>query len=79
MAALEHLNQPYLLAMKAIACRDALPGFAGDQEDVQFLVKKMNTKSVPEIQEVINKYFEDEVLGADNIRVLTKLIQEIHG
>ncbi len=69
----------YLLAMKAIACRDALPGFAGDQEDLQFLIKKMNVRSVAEIQEVIDKYFEDEVLGTSNIRVLTKLIQEIHG
>lgn len=69
----------YLLAMKAIACRDALPGFAGDQEDLQFLIKKMNIRSVEEIQEVIDKYFEDEALGSDNVRVLSKLIQELHG
>lgn len=69
----------YLLAMKSIACRDALPGFAGDQEDLKFLIKKMNVRSVTEIQETIDKYFEAEVLGADNVRVLTKLIQEIHG
>ena len=50
----------YLLAMKAIACRDALPGFAGDQEDLRFLIKKMNIKSVAEIQQFIDKYFEDE-------------------
>ena len=69
----------YLLAMKAIACRDALPGFAGDQEDLRFLIKKMNIRSVAQIQEVVDKYFEDEVLEVNNIRVLTKLIQEIHG
>ena len=69
----------YLLAMKAIACRDALPGFSGDQGDLKVLIKKMNIRSVAEIQETIDKYFEDEVLGAHNIRVLTKLIQEIHG
>ena len=39
----------------------------------------MNVRSVTEIQETIDTYFEDEVLGADNVRVLTKLIQEIHG
>ena len=69
----------YLLAMKAIACRDALPGFSGHQGDLKFLIKKMNIRSVAEIQETIDKYFEDEVLVADNVQVLTKLIQEIHG
>jgi len=68
----------YLLAMKAIACRDALPGFEGDQGDLRFLIKKMNIKSVAEIQEVIDKYFENEVLGSNNVRVLNKLIQEVH-
>ncbi len=39
----------------------------------------MNIRSVKEIQEVIDKYFEDEALGSNNTRVLTKLIQELHG
>jgi hypothetical protein len=34
----------YLLAMKVMACRKSLPGYAGDEADIAFLLKKWYSK-----------------------------------
>jgi hypothetical protein len=75
-----HLTAPtagYLLAMKALACRSALPGYEGDQEDLKFLIRKMEIKSVEEIQDTIDRYYPDDVLPAQDRAVLSELIQEV--
>ena len=66
----------YLLAMKALACRDPLPGYAGDEEDLRFLIKKMKIQSVDEIQEKVDDYFADDVLPDKTVRRLQQMIDE---
>ncbi len=52
----------YLLAMKVNACRAPLPGYAGDQEDILFLVRKMELKSFGRVEEVYHRFFpRDEI------------------
>ena len=34
----------YLLAMKCLAGRASMPGFAGDLEDIRFLIRKMGIR-----------------------------------
>jgi hypothetical protein len=66
----------YLLAMKALACRDSLPGYGGDMEDLLFLIKKMNILTVDEIQGYIDQYFVDDVLSSHQRRKLERLIED---
>jgi len=66
----------YLLAMKAISCRDPLPGYRGDHEDLVFLIRKIGIKSVDEIQDRIDQFFPDEVILETNRVTLATLIEE---
>ncbi|MCB1124403.1 MAG: hypothetical protein KJT03_22820, partial [Verrucomicrobiae bacterium] len=68
----------YLLAMKAIACRRPLPGYRGDQEDLVYLIRKLDIKSIDEIQERLDRFFPDEVVREENRPVLESLIKEAH-
>jgi hypothetical protein len=75
-----HVTAPtagYLLAMKALACRSMLPGYSGDQEDLHFLIRKMNIHSVEEIQNQIAPYCPDDVIPAAHKATLQLLIQEV--
>ena len=67
----------YMLAMKALACRQPLPGFQGDLDDLRFLIRKMGVKSVNAIQGQIDKYYPDDVIPEDNAIVLRQLLQEV--
>ena len=53
----------YLLAMKCFAGRSALPGFAGDIDDIKFLVKKMGIKTVDEVEGHLEKFYPRETLS----------------
>lgn len=66
----------YLLAMKAIACRRPLPGYRGDQEDLVFLIRKLEIKFVDEIQKRLDRFFPDEVITGENRQVLESPIEE---
>ena len=66
----------YLLAMKALACRRALPGYKGDEEDLRFLIKKLKISSFQEIQEWIDKYYPDDVPSKQDQAFLEQLIRE---
>lgn len=66
----------YLLAMKALASRRALPGYAGDAEDLRFLIRKMDIRSLAEIQEHIDRYYPDDVLTPHARALLSQLIKE---
>ena len=67
----------YLLAMKALACRQPLPGFQGDLDDLRFLVRKMGVTSVDEIQDYIDKYYPDDVISVENVVVLNSVVNEV--
>ena len=67
----------YLLAMKALACRQALPGYGGDLDDLRFLISKLEITSVDEVQAHIDKYYPDDVISAEHAAVLRELIEEV--
>ena len=67
----------YLLAMKALACRDALPGYRGDLEDLEWLIDKMNIRNVEEIQKHIDRYYEHDAISLDNIKILEQIIAKV--
>jgi hypothetical protein len=66
----------YMLAMKALACRQPLPGFQGDLDDLRFLIQKLGVKSVDEIQKHVDRYYPDDVIPQEDAVVLRKLIEE---
>lgn len=68
----------YLLAMKAIACRRPLPGYRGDQEDLLFLIRKLEINSIDDIQKRLDRFFPDEIIREENHQVLQSLIKEAH-
>jgi hypothetical protein len=68
----------YLLAMKALACRDALPGYEGDLGDLEYLIKKMNIKRVDDIQKHVDRYYENDAVSSDKIRILERIIEKVH-
>jgi hypothetical protein len=75
-----HLTAPtagYLLAMKALACRNMLPGHAGDVEDLRFLIRKMDIRSVEEIQMWIDRFYPDDVIPAPQRETLYLLVREV--
>ena len=52
----------YLLAMKCLAGRSGLPGFAGDLEDIRFLVRKMGLRTSAEVKERLERLYHKEAL-----------------
>jgi hypothetical protein len=53
----------YLLAMKLRACRPPLPGYAGDQGDIRFLVEKMQIDSVEADEAIHERFFPYDVVS----------------
>lgn len=62
----------YLLAMKVMACRKALPGYLGDEADIKFLLKKVGIKDASEVEAIIDQYFPDTVLPAATMIVIER-------
>ena len=60
----------YLLATKVNACRAPLPGYAGDQEDILFLVRQMGLTSFEEVAVVYDRFFpHDEIPEASRLAI----------
>jgi hypothetical protein len=68
----------YLLAMKVMACRRSLPGYAGDEADIGFLLKKLAISNAGEVERIVDKYFPDTVLPAATLAVIGKLLASSH-
>lgn len=66
----------YLLAMKALACRQPLPGYEGDLDDLRFLIRKLDIRSVEQIQEHIDRYYPDDVISNEHALILKELVEE---
>ena len=62
--------------MKALACRRALPGYKGDEEDLRFLIRKLEIGKIEEIQAWIDKYYPDDLPSKANQAFLKNLIKE---
>lgn len=66
----------YLLAMKARAAREPLPGYDGDRGDLAFLIRKEEIRDLDQLQEVIDRFFPDEVIPRAKIDYLLGIIEE---
>lgn len=64
----------YLLVMKVMACRRPLPGYAGDEGDIAFLLKKMAIADVATVERIVGQYFPDTVLPATTVRTVENLL-----
>jgi hypothetical protein len=53
----------YLLAMKLRACRAPLPGYTGDYEDIEFLLRKTETFSMAEAERIFDRFFPHDALS----------------
>jgi len=68
----------YLLAMKALACRRPIGGYRGDLDDLAFLIRKMEIRSLDRIQEAIDRFYPDDVIREQDRALLQSLITEAH-
>lgn len=66
----------YLLAMKALAARRALPGYAGDEEDLRFLIRKLEIRNPQDVQQHIDRYYPDDVLKPAAEALIARIIKE---
>lgn len=46
--------------MKLRACRSPLPGFAGDEDDIRFLLRRLRPKSFEEVSASFERFFPGE-------------------
>lgn len=53
----------YLLALKLRACRPPLPGYAGDEADIRFLLRKIGPKSREEVETSFARFFPQDALS----------------
>lgn len=65
----------YLLALKVNACRAPLPGYAGDQDDILFLVRKMRIKSFAEVEAVYKRFFPNDEIPEAHRAVIQALVE----
>jgi hypothetical protein len=83
-AAKQHLkitraSASYLLAMKCLACRSALPGYSGDIVDIRFLVAKMDIRTLEQIDEHIARFYPHEALTIESRRIIAQLLPKQDG
>ena len=67
----------YLLALKLRACRPRLPGYAGDEEDILFLLRKIKPRSVAVVEQSYEKFFPGDLLGERAIALIEQAIKEL--
>jgi len=50
------------LALKLRACRPPLPGFAGDEADIQFLLNRLRPSSLEQVEQLYEEFFPRDAL-----------------
>lgn len=68
----------YLLAMKALACRRPIGAYRGDLDDLAFLIRKLDIRSLDPIERAIDRFYPDDVIRPADRTLLKSLIQEAH-
>ncbi len=66
----------YLLAMKVNACRAPLPGYAGDQEDILYLVRKMGLTSFAEVEAIYHQFFPHDQIPESSRLAIEVLVEQ---
>ena len=75
-----HITRPtakYLLAMKVVACRKPLPGYDGDYQDIETLLRVTRIDQPAIVQKVVDSFFPDTVLPPATIRVIGEILERI--
>jgi hypothetical protein len=65
----------YLLAMKVLASRTPLPGYAGDVADIAFLCQKMSIRTIGEVERHLDRFYPHEVLSERARAVLAGIFE----
>jgi hypothetical protein len=68
----------YLLALKMHAFRSPLPGYAGDHDDIVFLLRKMDLRSAAEAAKHHLRFFPHDVLSDERRDLLAALVVKAH-
>jgi hypothetical protein len=66
----------YLLALKLRACRPPLPGYAGDYEDIRFLLRKMGLHALAEVELIFDRFFPQDGFSNEQRLVIAELLKE---
>lgn len=78
-----HITRPtakYLLAMKVMAARKPMPGYAGDFADIEILLRVTKIRSIDAVQTVVDSFFPDTVLPDETRQTLASLLEKVrHG
>jgi hypothetical protein len=67
----------YLLALKLRACRAALPGYAGDEDDIRFLLGKIRPKSLAAVEATFEQFFPTDGLSERAQALVKQTLQEL--
>jgi len=65
----------YLLALKLRACRPPLPGFAGDEGDIQFLLARIRPRSLRQVAQSYEQYFPGDVLAGRALALVQQYLE----
>ncbi len=68
----------YLLAMKARACREPIPGVSADAADLRFLIHKMEINSIHQVESLLGKYFPEDPLRPAARSLIERIIGEVN-
>jgi hypothetical protein len=66
----------YLLALKLRAARPRLPGYAGDEADIEFLLGKIKPESMGEVEKTFERFFPDDALSERARNIVERVLQE---
>lgn len=66
----------YMLAMKARAGRLPLPGQKGDYDDIVYLLRHTQTKSVDAVDKIVEKYFLGDCLSEMSRAILDAALKD---
>ena len=53
-----------------------MPGYKGDEEDLRFLIRKLEISSIKDIQKHIDKYYPDDAPNESGRALLNQIIEE---
>jgi hypothetical protein len=67
----------YLLAMKCLAGRSALPGYEGDFADIRFLLQRLGIRSISEIEAHIDRFYPHDTLTPRTQEILAGVLAEL--
>jgi len=54
-----------------------LPGYAGDEDDIRFLLRKIRPKSLAAVETAFEKFFPGDALGERATAIVADALQEL--